>query len=124
MPDADQQAAEHWVERLFDKLLKFAGPILLAYIAVLGTRNTIKVDAVEAKQVEAAETTQAKTLVDEHRAAAAEVKSQDNARATAVNLYGTWLYLNDNAASPAEKAKAAEARATYDDFVKKNNLKK
>lgn len=120
----DDTPSEHWVERLFDKLLKFFGPILLAYIAVLGTRNTIKVDSVEAKQVEAAETSQARSDSADAKAAAAEAKARDDAKATATNLYGTWKYLDGVAVSAEEVAKALDAKRTYEEFVRKNNIKK
>lgn len=117
------------IERLFDKLLKFAGPILLAYIATLATRGNIKVDAVEERvggveqrQSEAAESSAAvKTKLEEKTVKdAAKQKDEDHARA--VNLYGMWKYLDGVAelsGSQRDREAADNAKKLYDEFTKK-----
>jgi plasmid replication initiation protein len=124
MPD---EQPTHWIERIFDKLLKFAGPILLAYLSVLATRNTVKVDTVEQKQVEAAEHTQTVKATLEAKNDKADKEAAKQEEATEATLYGTWKWLenvSNLSGSVKDADAAANAKRLYDEFAKKNKAKK
>lgn len=128
MPDEPQP--QHWLERIFDKLLKFAGPILLAYIATMATRNAVqvgdandKLGAVEVKQVEAAETSAAvKTTLDTKATVDAEKEKKTN-ETQARLLYGQYKWLEDNAVTPKDREEAAAAKKLYEEYAAKREHK-
>lgn len=125
MPDEPKQDSA--IERWADKILRWLTPLILAYIATLATGNHQRGEAIE-KKVETVQTGQEAAVVKteevkhdlDKRAAVFDAKAADDAKATTINLYGTWKWLDENAITPADKVKAAEAKAAYESFVAKS----
>lgn len=119
MPDNESAA-----ERIMDKIMRWLGPLILAYLATLGTVNHGKIEAVEQKQQQTAEAAgsaadsvhEVKTAIDK-RDAQAEKEAADQRKATAAMLYGNWKYLDSQAVTPEEIKEAANAKRRYEEFT-------
>lgn len=122
MPDTSPEST---AERIMDKIMRWAGPIILAYLATLATRNTVKNDTIEDKvgKVQEVQQQTAETATEvkqdlKTRADSLDKETAKQREMTAANLYGTFKYLEGVAVSPEEVKRAADAKKLWEEFTK------
>ena len=116
----------HPVVQIVRDLIPLLTIVVTFYTANLGVRNSDKIEAVEARQAETLAKQQEAVTKTERVKARLDERTEEDAKATGVQLYSSWKYLEDlaNASGlPRDTAKAAEARKVYEDHLKKHNGK-
>lgn len=126
-PQVPISTFEKWV----DKIMRFVGPLALAYIATLATNNHNRGEEIEKKvetvavaaQTAADKTTEVKEASEKRDEKVAQ-KLADDTEVSRILLYGNWKYLDENAITTKDKEKASDAKMLYDAFEKKHPKKK
>jgi len=121
MPDERPQSS---MVQIVSMVLNCIQTIVIALLTVQANANHEKIEKVQETQQEvkvtqdaAAQTTKEVKVALDTRAAKIDKDAEEQKKATAANLYGTWKYLEGVATSPEEIKRAADAKRLYDEFT-------